>query len=73
MGTHKVQVRGVYDARPAGTEIACWWTGSGRAVDEGKGGPGRVVQDDRTSTELRKWYHHDPERFQSSPAATGRS
>lgn len=64
MGTHKVQVRRVYDApaRGDGNRVLVdrIWP---RGLTKEKADLDEWCKTIAPSTELRKWYHHDPERF----------
>jgi uncharacterized protein YeaO (DUF488 family) len=64
MGTHKVQVRRVYDdpARGDGNRVLVdrIWP---RGMTKEKANLDEWCKTIAPSTELRKWYHHDPERF----------
>jgi uncharacterized protein YeaO (DUF488 family) len=64
MSTHKVQVRRVYDdpARRDGNRVLVdrIWP---RGMAKEKANLDEWCKTIAPSTELRKWYHHDPERF----------
>jgi uncharacterized protein YeaO (DUF488 family) len=64
VGTHKVQVRRVYDApaRGDGSRVLVdrIWP---RGLTKEKAGLDEWCKTVAPSTELRKWYHHDPERY----------
>ncbi|OBB93725.1 DUF488 domain-containing protein [Mycobacterium sp. 852002-30065_SCH5024008] len=64
MGTHKVQVRRVYDApsRGDGNRVLVdrVWP---RGLTKEKAHLDEWCKTVAPSTELRKWYHHDPERY----------
>jgi uncharacterized protein YeaO (DUF488 family) len=64
MGTHKVQVRRVYDApsRGDGNRVLVdrIWP---RGLTKEKANLDEWCKTIAPSTELRKWYHHDPERY----------
>lgn len=64
MGTHKVQVRRVYDApsRGDGNRVLVdrIWP---RGLTKEKAHLDEWCKAVAPSTELRKWYHHDPERY----------
>jgi uncharacterized protein YeaO (DUF488 family) len=64
MSTHKVQVRRVYDApaRGDGNRVLVdrIWP---RGLTKEKADLDEWCKTVAPSTELRKWYHHDPERF----------
>ncbi len=64
MGTHKVQVRRVYDdpARGDGNRglVDRIWP---RGMTKEKANLDEWCKTIAPSTELHKWYHHDPERF----------
>lgn len=64
MSTHKVQVRRVYDdpARGDGNRVLVdrIWP---RGMTKEKAKLDEWCKTIAPSTELRKWYHHDPERF----------
>ena len=64
MSTHKVQVRRVYDdpARGDGNRVLVdrIWP---RGMTKEKADLDEWCKTIAPSTELRKWYHHDPERF----------
>lgn len=64
MSTHKVQVRRIYDdaARGDGNRVLVdrIWP---RGMTKEKAGLDEWCKTIAPSTELRKWYHHDPERF----------
>lgn len=64
MNTHKVQVRRVYDdpARGDGNRVLVdrIWP---RGMTKEKANLDEWCKTIAPSTELRKWYHHDPERF----------
>lgn len=64
MSTHKVRVRRVYDdtARGDGNRVLVdrIWP---RGVTKEKAELDEWCKTIAPSTELRKWYHHDPERF----------
>lgn len=64
MSTHKVQVRRVYDtpARGDGNRVLVdrIWP---RGLTKEKADLDEWCKTIAPSTELRKWYHHDPERF----------
>lgn len=64
MGTHKVQVRRVYDApsREDGNRVLVdrIWP---RGLTKEKAQLDEWCKTVAPSTDLRKWYHHDPERY----------
>ncbi|MGH3971015.1 MAG: DUF488 domain-containing protein [Mycobacterium sp.] len=64
MTTHKVQVRRVYDApaRGDGNRVLVdrIWP---RGLTKEKADLDEWCKTVAPSTELRKWYHHDPERY----------
>ena len=64
MGTHKVQVRRVYDApsREDGNRVLVdrIWP---RGLTKEKAQLDEWCKTVAPSTNLRKWYHHDPERY----------
>lgn len=64
MSTHKVQVRRVYDdpTRGDGNRVLVdrIWP---RGMTKEKAKLDEWCKTVAPSTELRKWYHHDPERF----------
>lgn len=64
MGTHKVQVRRVYDApaRGDGNRVLVdrIWP---RGLTKEKANLDEWCKTVAPSTELRKWYHHDPQRY----------
>ena len=64
MSTHKVQVRRVYDApaRGDGNRVLVdrIWP---RGMTKQKAELDEWCKAIAPSTELRKWYHHDPQRF----------
>ncbi len=64
MSAYKVQVRRVYDPPPAGTGTRVLvdriWP---RGLTKEKANLDEWCKTIAPSTELRKWYHHDPERF----------
>lgn len=64
MSAHKVQVRRVYDdpARGDGNRVLVdrIWP---RGLTKEKADLDEWCKSIAPSTELRKWYHHDPERF----------
>lgn len=67
----KIQVRRVYEDRRSddGTRVLVdrIWP---RGVSKAKAGLDEWCKAVAPSTELRKWYRHDPERFDESRAAT---
>lgn len=64
MAKHKVQVRRVYDppARGDGNRVLVdrIWP---RGLTKEKAGLDEWCKTIAPSTDLRKWYHHDPERY----------
>lgn len=64
MSTHKVQVRRVYDDPAPGDGnrvlVDRIWP---RGMTKEKANLDEWCKTIAPSTELRKWYHHDPERF----------
>ena len=64
MATHKVQVRRVYDApsRGDGNRVLVdrIWP---RGLTKDKANLDEWCKTVAPSTELRKWYHHDPDRY----------
>jgi uncharacterized protein YeaO (DUF488 family) len=70
----QVRLRRVYD-KPTGEDGTRVLVDRGLAAraEQGQGPHRPVVQAGRPSTELRKWYAHDPRGSRSSPAGTGRA
>jgi uncharacterized protein YeaO (DUF488 family) len=52
-------------SRSQTTAPGCWSPHLAARADQGQGPPRPVVQAGRPVDELRKWYSHDPERFEA--------
>ena len=58
-----IQIKRVYEQRGADDGYRILIDRLWLAVSLRKGGSGSMVKRDRPSTELRKWYGHDPEKW----------